>query len=396
MVGDRPTVMVNIPGQACTYPVWIGQGWLASGRLYQVLAETVQQGQRWLIVTDTNVAPLYLSRFREQLESMGADVAVYTLPAGEGAKSWHHLQAGLAAAAAHRLTRQDGVMALGGGVVSDLAGLMAALHYRGCQFGVVSTTLLAQVDASVGGKVAINNDAGKNTMGTFYQPNWVVMDTDTLTTLPPRELKAGLAEIAKTALLERTATGDSQLLAMLERYAATAIGGKDSTPVLPELISRCVQVKQAVVAQDVTEAWGANGSPRMWLNLGHTFAHAYEKHLGYDGRLLHGEAVAIGLVDAANLAAQCGYLPAEGAEYVENLLHRLGLHTTLSQAVANHGLTAEGVLAAMTRDKKHTQKQQRFVLPVERPGCVAIKTDVPVSEVLSVLQKRLTEGTSDD
>lgn len=396
------TITVEIPGQANVYPVLLNRGVIAqSTQLADVFKHQClplsRHAKRWLIITDEHVAPLYLEDISTALSALGCEVHSVVLPAGERAKTWEQLQYCLAEAAKCRLTRHDGVLALGGGVISDIAGLVAALHYRGCRFGVVSTTLLAQVDASVGGKVAINSTAGKNTVGTFYQPDWVLMDLDVLTTLPEREFNAGMAEVVKTALLEITATVNNAppvLWKLLIQSASELAQQKSSAPALAELIQGCVQVKQAVVALDVNESGSVKastmlGSPRMWLNLGHTFAHGYEQLFGYDGRCLHGEAVAIGLIDAFHVSAAMGLIAKHTVAEVETLMADLELTTSLAALLPANDMSVDALLAAMAGDKKHTATQQRFVLPVNQLGEVAIYDDVPQSVLRDVLTKRL-------
>jgi 3-dehydroquinate synthase len=302
-------------------------------------------GRRCAIVSDTHVAPLLGDRAQRSLAAAGFDPVFITLPAGEKTKSLTHLAACYRQFAAHRLERRSFVVALGGGVVGDLAGFAAATYLRGLDFVQVPTTLLAQVDSSVGGKVGVNLPAGKNLVGAFHQPRLVLCDLDTLATLPPRELRAGLAEVIKYGII-----CDAALFRRLERDL-DALLRIDPAP-LAAVVARCCQIKADVVGQDETET-----GRRAILNFGHTIGHALEAIAGY-GRYLHGEAIAIGQTAAAALSVRLSGFPGADAGRIRRLFDRAGLPTTVRLAPAQ----VERLLAAMRLDKKVSGGEVRFVL----------------------------------
>lgn len=301
-------VRVELGGRS--YPIRIGNGLLANAASWPDLA-----GRRVRLLTDCNVAPHYLDTVCERLGLNRDDALV--LEAGETLKTWDQagevlnwlLNAGLG---------RDGVLvALGGGVIGDLGGFCAAIYQRGIDFIQVPTTLLSQVDSSVGGKTGVNHPRGKNLIGAFHQPIAVIADTDTLSTLPARELSAGLAEVIKYGML-----ADSLMFEWLEANLNRLLALDPAA--LAEAIERCCGIKARIVGDDEREYHG--GGPRALLNLGHTFGHAIETHTGY-GRLLHGEAVAIGLCMAADLSARHGWIDAHARDRCINLIQRAGLPT---------------------------------------------------------------------
>lgn len=320
------------------YPIRIGRGLLAEPG---AIAGCVP-GRHALVVTDANVAPLYLDAVRTALADR--QLAVVTLPPGEQEKTLARFGEVLQALAALGASRDATVLALGGGVVGDLAGFAAACWMRGVRFVQLPTTLLAMVDSAVGGKTAVDLPQGKNLVGAFHQPAAVLADTATLDSLPPRELRAGLAEVVKYGAL-----GDAAFFGWLEDHAG-ALLARDPD-VLAEAIARSCAHKAAIVARDETEQ-----GERMLLNLGHTFGHAIETAQGYGG-LLHGEAVAVGMVLAARLSAALGRAPAADAERLAALLTRLELPTALPP-----GLDPEALLANMRLDKKNLSGELRLVL----------------------------------
>jgi 3-dehydroquinate synthase len=350
-------------------------------------------------VTDANVAPLWLAQAQATCQAQGWVSNSVILPAGETAKTTDCLHAILAKADEFNLTRNDALIALGGGVVGDTVGLAAALYYRGCGFVQVPSTLLAMVDSSVGGKVAINGARVKNSIGAFYHPHAVLMDTDLLATLPRREWLAGMAEVAKYALIEHAALGGQPALALpladpvlplwpwlLQHASALQQPPSSTNPLLtPErlkaLLLTCCALKAAVVMRDPDETGGQlDATGRIALNLGHTFGHAYEQTLGY-GTLLHGEAVALGLRLAVATSLHLGLLADEEATTVQAGLTALGLGLawpSLQEA------PAETLVVAMSRDKKVRQGKVRLVLPSSPLGNLVIKDNVP-SELLVTL-----------
>ena len=346
---------------ARSYPIHIGAGLLDQIGL---LAEVVR-GHHALIVSDENVAPLYLARVEAALA--GKDVWRVVIPAGESEKNLTRFAEILHALAAQRASRDVTVIALGGGVVGDLAGFAAACWMRGVRFVQLPTTLLAMVDSAVGGKTAVDLPAGKNLVGAFHQPAAVFADTDTLSTLPERELRAGLAEVVKYG-----AIFDPRFFDWIETHA-DALLARDADA-LSEAVLRSCKHKIKVVVKDETER-----GPRALLNFGHTFAHAIETETGY-GTLLHGEAVAIGMVLAARLSAELGRAPLLDAARLAGLLAHLGLPIQLPE-----GLAADALLARMRLDKKAVSGQSRLVL-WKRLGRAVLADDVPEDALLDVLR----------
>lgn len=316
-----------------SYPIVIGRG-LMDGNFD--LADYVH-GPDCLVVSNETVAPLYLDKLRPNLA--GRDVASISLADGESFKTLATMQTILDKLVASGANRDTTVIALGGGVVGDIAGFAAACYMRGVPFVQVPTTLLAQVDSSVGGKTGVNHEKGKNLIGAFHQPQVVLIDTDTLDTLPARELRAGLAEVIKHG-----AICDPAFFAWLESNIGALL--EKDPKALAHAIRRSCEIKAEVVAEDEREA-----GRRAILNFGHTFGHAIERCLGY-GEWLHGEAVAAGMVMAARLSG----IPAADVSRLEELIAAAGLPTE-PPAIA-----AEGWLDAMGMDKKAQQKQLRFVL----------------------------------
>jgi 3-dehydroquinate synthase len=337
------------------YDVRIGRGLLA-----EVAAETGRYSRR-AVLTDDVVAPLYLARLGIPA------VPALAVRAGEAAKSFPVLERVLEFMAESDLDRGSCLIALGGGVVGDLGGLAASLYMRGISVAQVPTTLLAQVDASVGGKTAVDLAAGKNLAGSFHQPAAVFADTGTLATLSDAEFRSGLGEVVKSALIE----GEEALVA-LERAVAT-IRARDPDG-LAEIVARCVALKAAIVSRDPMEK-----GERKQLNLGHTFSHAIEQSAGY-GAVPHGLAVAVGLVLALRTSRQVGLL-SEAAlpRRIQDLLRSLGLPHDLDSLRATHpGVPdAARITAAMRHDKKGAAGQPRFVLPA---AAGKLEVDVPVDE----------------
>jgi 3-dehydroquinate synthase len=326
-------IPVSGPGFA-PYDVVVGRGLL--GQLGERAAPML--GGRTVIVTDKTVAALHGPAAMASLEAAGVRARLLAVPAGESSKSFTELERVIDRLLAFGLDRRDVIIALGGGVVGDLAGLAAALYMRGVGFIQVPTTLLAQVDSSVGGKTAIDTPRGKNLVGAFHQPRLVLADIDLLATLPERQLRSGWAEVLKHGLITDAAFFDW----LSGPGAAGATGDADA---LTRAVVRSVEIKSAIVAEDERE-----GGRRALLNLGHTFGHAVEAELGFkDAALTHGEAVALGCAMAFRLSAQRGLCGAADAERVEAVLAAARLPTRLAQAGS---FTADRLLKRMAADKK--------------------------------------------
>jgi 3-dehydroquinate synthase len=330
-------VSVTVELGARSYTIRIGSGLLSDRRLL----ESAIPSDQVLIVTNGVVAPLYVERLRASLA--GREVAVYVLPDGEQHKTLATFTTIIDRLIESRFRRDCCIVALGGGVVGDVAGFAAASYQRGVDFVQVPTTLLAQVDSSVGGKTAVNHPRAKNMIGAFHQPRAVIADTETLATLPPRELGAGIAEIIKYGLI-----ADSQLFAWLEEHIEEllAVDG----PALEHAIQRSCEIKAAIVAEDERET-----GKRALLNFGHTFGHALEA-IGDYKRWLHGEAVAIGMQMAANVSAELGSLGKTERERVSRLLKLARLPH------AAPGVAVDDVLTHMQMDKKVARTGMRLVL----------------------------------
>ncbi|SKB42356.1 3-dehydroquinate synthase [Luteibacter sp. 22Crub2.1] len=355
---DIATVDVDLAGRS--YPVWIGPGLLADNARWR----TAIRGRHVLVVSNTTVAPLYLDALAQGLD--GLRWSSYLLEDGETHKTFANVGKVLEALGELGATRDACVIALGGGVVGDLAGFAAACWMRGIDFVQIPTTLLAMVDSSVGGKTGVNLPAGKNLAGAFHQPRAVVADTYVLDTLPQREFRAGLAEIVKGA-----AIGDPDFFTWLEDHA-DALAGRETGPLI-EAIARKCRYKAGVVARDETEQ-----GERALLNLGHTFGHALETAGNYS-EILHGEGVAIGMVLAAKLSERLGMAPAADTQRLVTLLRRLDLPTEPSGKHA-----ASRLLELMRLDKKNTAGTLRLIL-WRGIGRAEIVAGVAEDDVLGVL-----------
>jgi 3-dehydroquinate synthase len=328
-----------------SYDVRIEGGLLARAGEYLT---PLARGRRMAIVTDENVRP-HLATLQASLRGVGVDSEAIILPPGEGTKGWEHLAALLDCLLALGVERGDHVVALGGGVIGDLVGFAAAILKRGCGFVQVPTTLLAQVDSSVGGKTAINVPAGKNLVGAFHQPSLVLIDPDVLDTLPQRELRAGYAEVVKYGLID-----DPDFFAWCEANAAALLAGDPAAR--EHAVAHSVAAKARIVAADERETSGT----RALLNLGHTFGHALEAETGFSQRLLHGEGVAAGMALAHGFSASRGLAPTEDAARLDDHLRTIGLPATLSAT----GIDADGdrLVAHMLHDKKMDAGTLSFVL----------------------------------
>ncbi|WP_426959905.1 3-dehydroquinate synthase [Muricoccus radiodurans] len=330
--------------------------------------------RRVAIVSDASVAPLHLPALRTGLDDAHFEVrATVEVPPGEGSKRMAMLEEVLERLLSAGVDRSTTVIALGGGVVGDLAGFAAAVALRGLPFVQVPTTLLAQVDSSVGGKTGVNLSAGKNLAGAFHQPRIVLADTDTLATLPPRELRAGWGEVAKHGLLQ------GPLWEWCEANGPAAMAG-DRDALRHAVLESC-RLKAGVVVADEREEQKEGG--RALLNLGHTFAHALEAECGYDGTLLHGEAVAVGLGLAAALSARLGHCSQEWPGRVMEHLAATGLPARVKDLPRR--FSAEALIGRMRKDKKVRDGAMRFVL-LRNAGDVFTTADVPPDAVLSLLR----------
>ncbi len=322
------------------------------------------------VVTDNNVAKFHAAGVIGSLRAAGLEPRLVTLEPGEQIKSFAGLEKLCSLLIDSGVERGGLIVALGGGVIGDLAGLAAGLVKRGLDFAQIPTTLLAQVDSSVGGKTAIDMPQGKNLVGLFHQPKAVIADTSLLATLPRRELLSGYAEVVKYGAL-----GDLQFFAWLEANAPKLLGGQSDAVV--RAVAHCVRMKAAIVARDEREA-----GDRALLNLGHTFGHALETAIGYSGVLLHGEAVAIGMVMAFRLSAKLGLCPHADGDRVGHHLQAVGLPVSLD-SVSPRPSTDE-LLAHMMHDKKATGGKLTFVL-VRGLGKAVVSDDVPLAAVREIL-----------
>jgi 3-dehydroquinate synthase len=328
----------------------------------------LKSASRCAIITDTNVGKRYAKPVFESLVKAGFEPSLIVVPAGETAKSFKSVQFCYDKLAEHRMERKSFIVALGGGVVGDVAGFVAATYLRGISFVQVPTTLLAHVDSSVGGKVGVNLKSGKNLVGAFHQPRLVLCDLDTLATLPPREFRAGLAEIIKYGIIY-----DAKLFEQTERDMSKLLHRDPKT--LATVIARCCEIKAEVVGKDETET-----GPRAILNFGHTIGHALEAISSY-GRFLHGEAIAVGQVAAAKLSRKVGGLPEADVERICRLFKRAGLPTDANFSAAQR----TKIFAAMRLDKKVSGGEIKFVL-AKKIGRVVWGQRVPdraIHEVLS-------------
>lgn len=356
--------VVSVPLGERSYRILIGGGLLP--RLGSECAR-LNLGERCAVITDSNVGPLQAETGLNSLRQAGFKPVLITLPAGEQAKHLRHVQACHDQLAVQRLERRSFVVALGGGVVGDLAGFVAATYLRGIAFVQVPTSLLAQVDSSVGGKVGVNLKAGKNLVGAFHQPRLVLCDLDTLGTLPERELRAGLAEVIKYGII-----CDAPFFRRLERDVDKLLALDAKT--LTSVVARCCQIKAEVVGQDEKE-----GGLRAILNFGHTIGHAIEATSGY-GKYLHGEAIAIGQVAAAELSSALKGLPARDVGRIRAIFARAGLPVTIRLNARQR----ERLLATMRLDKKVSGGEVRFVL-AEAIGRVVWGQPVPAELLTQAL-----------
>ncbi|EYR83563.1 3-dehydroquinate synthase [Shinella sp. SUS2] len=366
----RRTVRVDLGDRS--YDILIGPGLIAAAG--REIASRLK-GRKIAVVTDAHVAPLYLDNFMAALKAEGIEAVSLVLPAGEKTKSFEHLISVCDSVLAARIERNDAVVALGGGVIGDLTGFAAGIARRGSRFIQVPTSLLAQVDSSVGGKTGINSPHGKNLIGVFHQPDLVLADTDVLDTLSLREFRAGYAEVAKYGLIDKP-----DFFAWLEKnWRAVFAGGEARI----EAIATSCQAKADVVAADERE----NGQ-RALLNLGHTFGHALEAATQYDSaRLVHGEGVSIGMVLAYQFSARMNLASPDDGKRVEAHLADVGLPTAMNQ-IAGGLPPADVLMDAIAQDKKVKGGKLTFIL-TRGVGQSFVADDVPQSEVIAFLKEKL-------
>ena len=354
---------VHVDLGAHSYDIHIGHGIEAE---LEAFVDTAGLSRKALLITDTNVGPLYGAHVRSVLESAGLDAAYVEIKAGESAKCLAVAETLYTKAIEAGLDRKSPIFALGGGVVGDLAGFIAATYMRGVPFVQIPTSLLAQVDSSVGGKVAVNHVLGKNLIGSFYQPKAVFMDLAMLKTLPQREIYTGLGEIVKYGII-----CDAAFFGYLESNQ------KDVLALAPEaathIIARSCEIKADVVAKDECES-----GLRRILNFGHTIAHAIEKETGYT-RYNHGEAVAIGMIGAAHISRDMGLVPMEEVSRMRALIEALHLPTKAE------GCTVDAMYADIFHDKKTVNGKVAWIL-MEGIGRVVCRNDVPENTVRSAMQ----------
>lgn len=371
MTPEIKTVPVNLSERS--YPILIGQGLLRQPDLW---LPPDAASRKVFIITDEHVAP-YAELVQQAIAGRVRDVQSYALPPGEQTKSFECYRQTLEWLLENGVNRSSLLIALGGGVIGDLAGFVAASVLRGVDFIQIPTTLLAQVDSSVGGKTGINTEQGKNLVGAFYQPRSVVIDLDTLSSLPQREIKAGYAEIAKYGLL-----GDIRFYEWLEDHG-TEVLARDPAALSYAIETSC-RMKAEIVRQDEREETGL----RALLNLGHTFAHALETACMYDGRLLHGEAVSIGLVQAARLSQAQGLIGEAEVERIRVHLSSLGLMTELRDINPAIEAAPQELLALMQKDKKATAEGIAFVV-LQKIGRARSDKSVTGETVLRILEGSL-------
>ncbi|MGQ0287088.1 3-dehydroquinate synthase [Pasteurellaceae bacterium 22721_9_1] len=345
-----------------SYPIYIGENLLTDTSVYPL-----KSGDKVMIVTNQTIAPLYLETVTHTLQQIGCQVSHVLLSDGEKYKSLQSLEQIYTALLTENHGRDTTIIALGGGVIGDIAGYAAASYQRGVRFIQIPTTLLAQVDSSVGGKTAVNHPLGKNMIGAFYQPAAVIIDTLTLNSLAKREVNSGLAEVIKYGAIL-----DVDFFQWLEQHIDSLVALEQTS--LQYCIARCCQIKADVVARDETEK-----GDRALLNLGHTFGHAIETHLGY-GNWLHGEAIAAGMMMAAALSEKLGHISIADVGRLEKLLARANLPT-----VSPDTMQPEDYLPHMMRDKKVLAGKLRLVL-LQSLGQAYVATDTDKNLVLAAIE----------
>ena len=364
------TVPVSLGSRS--YSVRIGQGLL--DRAAEEIAPLLRR-KKVAVITDETVAQAHLIRLAASFLAQGITMTALSLPPGEATKAWPQLERTVEWLLEQKVERGDVVVCFGGGVVGDLAGFAAAILRRGVRFVQIPTTLLAQVDSSVGGKTGINSRQGKNLIGAFHQPSLVLADINVLNTLPAREFLSGYGEVVKYGLL-----GDAAFFEWLEKNGPSLAAGD---PVARQYaVRRSVEMKAGIVSRDETEQ-----GERALLNLGHTFCHALETATGYSGRLLHGEGVAIGCALAFELSQRLGLCSQECPSRVRAHLRSMGMKTDLAD-IEGELPGAEALLALMAQDKKAVHGKLRFILAHDI-GRAFVTEDVPPEAVLVLLDQAL-------
>lgn len=369
-IGGVETVRVPLGERA--YDIRIGADLLDTAG--EAIAPLLRR-PRVAILTEERVAALHLDRLTAALDGAGIESAALALPAGEGTKGWPGLERAVEWLIAREVARDDLVIAFGGGVIGDLGGFAAAVLRRGVGFVQIPTTLLAQVDSSVGGKTGINSGQGKNLIGAFHQPRLVLADTALLGTLPPRDLLAGYGEVVKYGLL-----GDAGFFDWLETNGPALAAGDGAARA--HAVRRSCEMKAEIVARDETEQ-----GDRALLNLGHTFGHALEAATGYSDRLLHGEGVAIGCLLAFTLSARLGLCPQEAPSRVAAHLERMGMKRDLAD-IPGELPDAEALVALMGQDKKVRDGRIAFILARDI-GAAFVSRDVDLADVRGLLAEVL-------
>jgi len=358
-----------------SYPIFIGSGLLVQPEMW--LPHELH-GRDTFILTDYHVRERITDQFKDILKPLMKSISVMELAPGEQTKSFERYQAVVEWMIENGVKRDSLIIAVGGGVVGDLAGFVAATILRGIDFIQVPTTLLSQVDSSVGGKTGINSKSAKNMIGAFYQPRSVVIDMDTLLTLPRREWLSGYAEIIKYGLI-----GDEKFFEWLEGHGSLMLSG--SVAETMRAIETSCKMKAEIVHKDEREESGL----RALLNFGHTFAHALEAAAGYDGTLLHGEAVGIGMVLAARLSHRLGYLVQDDVNRIYNHLSSLGMKTEIRHVAFKAPVTAQDLIATMHKDKKAGVNGIKFVV-LKRIGSAALEAGVPAELIQTLLEESMS------
>ena len=373
-VTNPPPVRVELGGRS--YDVLIGQGLLDDAMVQARKFIEPYAGRTVPVVADVNARKYHGERLARSLASDGYEIAWYEVASGEASKSWDSLARLTDWLLGLGITRSDHVFALGGGVVGDLVGFACAILKRGCGFVQIPTTLLSQVDSSVGGKTAINTAAGKNLIGAFHQPSLVLADTATLDTLPDREMRAGYAEVLKYGLL-----GDAEFFAWLEANGGRVLARDPEA--LNQAVATSIRAKARIVAEDERETSGV----RALLNLGHTFGHALEAETGFSDRLLHGEAVALGMVLAARYSAWRGELSQAEAERTASAIAAAGLPSEINAL----GMDCDGrrLVDHMLHDKKMESSGTLPFLLMKGIGTAYMARDVELADVAAFLDGEL-------
>ncbi len=364
-------IAVKLDGRG--YDIVVGSGVFARAAEYIV---PVLASQRAIIISDANVEPVYGEMLGAQLHAQGIDVAGLVVKAGEGSKSFTNFEMVMEGLLQQKPDRKTTIIALGGGVVGDLAGFAASVLLRGVPFIQIPTSLLAQVDSSVGGKTAINSRAGKNLIGSFYQPKLVLADSDVLKTLPSREMRAGYAEIIKYGLIM-----DAEFYRWCLANGTTLLGGNQEA--IHYAVTQSCKFKAAIVELDEREA-----DKRALLNFGHTFGHALEAETGFGEKLIHGEAVAIGMVMACRLSARMGCI---GAEVEQELAaHFTALGMPASPREVDQDWNAAAIAAHFVDDKKAENGMLTFVV-LDAPGAARVVKNVDAALALDVVASFLKD-----